>query len=58
MVDDEQLYHQMMTCLLEFITIDRMEMLDHDKDACLNEAMNNSVMSFAPKNNIFPEQNH
>lgn len=53
MVEHEQLYHQMMTCYLDFITIERLEMLNHRKDTCLNEALNNAVMSFAPKNKCF-----
>ena len=53
MVEHEPLFHQMMTCLLCFITYAKMKMLDHDHDTSLNEALNNSVMSFAPKNKCF-----
>ena len=53
MVDHEQLHHQMMTCLLDFISREKMEMLNHKNDTSLNEALNNSVMSFAPKNKCF-----
>ena len=53
MVEHEQLHHQMMACLLDFISREKMEMLNHNKDTSLNEALNNSVMSFAPKNKCF-----
>ena len=42
-----------MACLLDFISREKMEMLNHNKDTSLNEALNNSVMSFAPKNKCF-----
>ena len=52
-VDHEQLYHQIMTCLLDFIGIEKMVMLNDKKDTSLHEALNNSVISFAPKNKCF-----
>ena len=51
--DHEELYHQMMTSLLDFISPEQLKMLWHKYDTCLNEALNQSVASFAPKNKCF-----
>ena len=40
MADHEELYHQMMTRLLDFITRDQLKMICHQYDTCLNEALN------------------
>ena len=46
---DEQLYHQMLTSLAEFITPNELWMLWHKYDTSLNESLNNSIAAFAPK---------
>ena len=53
MVEDEKLYQQIMQCVLPFISRDMVSMLWHTHDTNLNEAMNRSVSSFAPKDRTF-----
>ena len=46
-----------MISLMDYITVDNLKMLDHQKHTCLNEALNNSVAAFAPKNRFFSGTN-
>ena len=50
---DEQLYHQMLTCIADFITPKELRMLWHKYDTALNESLNYSIAVFAPKTAIF-----
>ena len=50
MTKHEALYHQFVTNLINYITVDNLKMLDCDKDTCFNKALNNSVAAFAPTN--------
>lgn len=42
-----------MTSLMDYITPGNFKKLDHEYDTCMNEARNNSVATFAPKNRCF-----
>ena len=53
MVDDEKLYYQIMDALKPFFTKDLLQMLWHQSDTNLNEAMNRSVSAFTPKDRTF-----
>ena len=46
-----------MTSLMDYTTVNNLKMLDHNKDTCLNEALNTSVAAFAPKNKCFSGTN-
>ena len=48
-----QLYNQLTQAFAPFITHDIMKMLHHDYDTQKNEALNNSVAAYAPKNKTF-----
>ena len=53
MTDDTQLYHDIMEALKPFMDEDQLKMLWHEYDTNVNEAMNRSVSSFAPKDRTF-----
>ena len=53
MAEDENLYHQIFDALEPFIKEDMLKMLWHQYDTNINEAMNRSVSSFAPKDRTF-----
>ena len=53
MIEDEDLYHQLLDALEPFIKEDMLKMLWHRYDTNVNEAMNRSVSSFAPKDRTF-----
>ena len=50
MTNDEELFNQMMESLTDHITPSKLRMLWHDYDTSVNEGMNYSVATFAPKN--------
>ena len=53
MIEDEDLYHQVLDALAPFMKEDMLKMLWHEYDTNVNEAMNRSVSSFAPKDRTF-----
>ena len=48
-----QLYHDLTAAFTPFITTDMLAMLNHSYDTQKNEAMNNSVASYAPKSKTY-----
>ena len=53
MIDDEKLFNQIMQAISPFLSHDMLSMLWHTSDTNLNEAMNRSISSFAPKDRTF-----
>ena len=50
---DSKLYKQVMESMRPYLTDDKLKMLQHPWSTQLNEAMNNSIASFAPKTKTF-----
>ena len=46
---DSKLYEQVMDCMKPYLTNEKLKMLQHPWSTQLNEAMNNSISSYAPK---------
>ena len=51
--DDNKLYEQLCEALSPYLTDDKLRMLNHLWSTQLNEAMNNSISSYAPKTKTF-----
>ena len=56
-VKHSELYHQMTLDMARFISPDMLSMLQHDWSTQINEAMNNSVASYAPKSRTYSTTN-
>ena len=50
---DSKLYKQITECLRPYLTDDKLRMLNHPWSTQLNEALNNSISSYAPKTKNF-----
>ena len=56
-VKHSELYHQMTLDMAQFISQEMLSMLQHDWSTQINEAMNNSVSSYAPKSRTYSTTN-
>ena len=52
-VKDNELYHEIAAAIAPYLTDEKLKQLAHPWSTQLNEAMNNSVASYAPKNKNF-----
>ena len=52
-IKDNALYHQIAGAIAPYLTDDKLKQLAHPWSTQLNESLNNSVASFAPKNKNF-----
>ena len=50
---DSNLYEQIMECMKPYLADDKLKMLMHPWSTQLNEALNNSISSYAPKTKMF-----